>query len=138
MKYSVELLLTWADCDAALALAAERLRVLTKQGGDASYQLTNVTAETAELLAELKGLNARIAFLTPYLATLDAGDERTATQKELRRKTDRRDELESRKEAQGPVAQLTRELEQGETAVRVAEVNAFIADVQARRATLSA
>ncbi|MCB2409239.1 hypothetical protein [Hymenobacter lucidus] len=89
-----------------------------------------------KLIAEFKGLNKRIEFLTSHLVTLDAGDERIKTVNELRRKTDRRDELNSRMEAKGPVDQLARELEQGETATRVAEVNVFKVAVTAHRATL--
>lgn len=136
MDYSVDLLTTTAECDSALELAESRLRVLRQRESAASYQRENKELGATELSAELAGLTAEIDFLTPLIASLPASEVRNKRADALRRATDRHDELVSRRGAVGPLALLTRELEQGETTARITELEAFKAAIAARRAAL--
>jgi|GEM_PF-1695348 len=138
MDYSVELLTTPEECDAALSVSAERLRVLGKRETDNTYQTGIMNTETTQLTNELKGLDKEIAFLTPYVASLESGDEKTKRANELRRASARQGELLSRKALLGAVALLTRQLEQNETSARIAAVNAYITRVQQRKTELLA
>lgn len=138
MDFSVELLTTPEECDAALEVSAERRRILSKRESDNTYQTGVMTKEATELANELKGLDHEIGFLTPYVATLTAGDEKTKREKELRRASARRGELLGRKAVQGAVALLTRQLEQSETNARIEAVDAYETKVRQRKAVLQA
>ena len=137
MNYSVALLTTPAECDAALALAQDRLRILRQRELVTGYQRENKEMSATEVSAEMTSLNAEIDYLTPLIPTLPASTIRTKREDSLRRLTDRRDELVSRQGSVGPVALLTRELEQGETTARIAEIDNFTVAVTARKAVLS-
>ncbi|UOQ73554.1 hypothetical protein [Hymenobacter cellulosilyticus] len=119
-------------------MSAERRRILTKRESDSTYQTGVITKEATQLTNELKGLTKEIEFLTPYLATLEAGDEKTKREKELRRASARRGELLSRQAAQGAVALLERQLEQTETTVRLEAVAAYETKVRQRKDELLA
>ncbi|RIY07823.1 hypothetical protein D0T11_15720 [Hymenobacter rubripertinctus] len=127
---------TPAECDAALALAQDRQRVLRQRELVTGYQRENKELSATEVSAEMASLAAEIDYLTPLIPTLPVSVIRTKREDTLRRLTDRRDELVSRQGSVGPVALLTRELEQGETTARLAEIDDFVAAVTARKAVL--
>lgn len=138
MDYQVELLTTPEECDAALIVSAERRRVLGKRESDSTYQTDVMTKEATQLTKELRGLIKEIEFLTPYLATLEDGEEKKKRQNELRKASARRDELLSRQAAQGAVALLERQLEQAETGARIEAVNGYEIKVRQRKDVLQA
>ncbi|WP_035557891.1 hypothetical protein [Hymenobacter sp. IS2118] len=139
MAIDVTLLLTRADCDAVTETFDQRLRLLDNREANFGYQSEVGTARATDLTDELRGLNSRVPFLTTYLATLTAGTtEHTTTTDELRKKTDRRDELLSRQAKVGGVPAVLRQSELKEAQRRSASIEEDKALVVARRATLSA
>ncbi|RTQ48827.1 hypothetical protein EJV47_14600 [Hymenobacter gummosus] len=138
MVYSLSLLTTRAQCDAVLAVANEKLKVLSFRDIETDYRADNTSATARGLHGELDGLNKYIATMTPVLDTLDPGKERDEQANTLRRKTDRRDELLSRQGKVGGEKLLVQELEQALLEPQLPILQQFIADVTAHRATLSA
>ncbi|RTQ47509.1 hypothetical protein EJV47_19000 [Hymenobacter gummosus] len=136
MVYTVELLTDPAECDKLVAHAQERLRVLRHRESVTGYERDTKASDATSLTAELAELAEDITFLNDRLATMPASDTRTRRENELRKATDRRDELLSRQGKEGAVALLKRELEKGETSARIAEIEKFIADVTDRKSRL--
>ena len=139
MAIDVTLLLNHADCDAVTEAFDQRLRLLDNREENFGYQSEVGTTRATGLTDELKGLNSRVPFLTTYLATLVLGTtEHTATTDELRKKTDRRDELVSRQAKVGGVKAVLSQSELKEAQVRSASIEEDKALVVAHRATLPA
>ncbi|MCB2376966.1 hypothetical protein LGH70_05200 [Hymenobacter sp. BT635] len=136
MAYSLSQLATTADCDQVLAYISDELRVLNQRRSEFTYQRDTATSTSAELQAELTALNAEIDYLTPLIPTLPASKKRKERENELRRSTDRRDELVARQGERGAVSLLIRELELAQAEVQITETKALEAGVTAFRATL--
>ncbi|MCB2409141.1 hypothetical protein [Hymenobacter lucidus] len=138
MPYSLSLLKTRAQCDALLEIANEKIAVLTFRGQETVFRTTNAEGATIELSNELNSLNTYITAITPALATMDASNDRDALGDELRRKTDRRDELMRRQTKSGPELLVERELEKALLEPQLPIVQDLITEVTAHRATLTA
>jgi uncharacterized lipoprotein YddW (UPF0748 family) len=138
MAYSLNLLTTRAQCDAVLAAANEKLKVLTFRDTETDYRTDNISAVAKDLSDELRSLNKYITAMTPTLADLDPGKERDKLADELRRKTDRRDELLSRQGKAGGEKLVIRELDQALLSPQLPLVQDYIAQVTNHRATLTA
>ncbi|WP_210518335.1 hypothetical protein [Hymenobacter terricola] len=137
MAYSVNLLTTAAECDAALALAATELRDLNHRGDNLDYTRENTTDSATEIQAEMASLTAEIGALNTIIPTLAAGTKaRKTNEVNLRRATNRQADLTDRQESRGPVALLTRELDLAQVQVQITETNAYIAAVTARKAVV--
>jgi hypothetical protein len=139
MAIDVSLLLTRADCDAVTTEFDRRLRRLDNREENFDYQSETGTERAADLTDELSGLNSRVPFLGTYLATLTPGTtEHANTTDELRKKTDRRDELLSRQAKVGGVKAVLSQSELKETQSRSTSIEEDKALVVAHRATLPA
>ncbi|RSK39471.1 hypothetical protein [Hymenobacter perfusus] len=136
MAYSIDQLTTAAECDQVLAYITDELRVLNQRRSEFTYQVDTAASTSAEQTAELESLTAEISFLTPLIPTLPASKKRTERENELRRSTDRRDELLSRQGTRGPVSLLIRELELAQIEAQLTETTALQTSVTARRAAL--
>ena len=137
MAYPVNLLTTQAECDAVLAAAQIELRDLGVRETvlDAQGDRTSETAASAT--ADIAAQQAIIAALTPVLPTLPAGSRAYFNAEgDLRRATQRRDNLTANQQQRGPVAALNRALDLRQVQVQLAEINTFVAEVTARRAAL--
>ncbi|WP_400191428.1 hypothetical protein [Hymenobacter sp. B81] len=138
MTYSFNYLTTPAQCDAVLAVAYEKQKVLSFRDAETDYRADNTSATAKSLSDELKSLDQYITAMTPVLAGLNPGKDRDKLADELRRKTDRRDELLARQGKAGAEKLVIRELDQALLAPQLPLVEQFIAQVTAHRATLSA
>lgn len=136
MTYSLSLLTNWAMCDAVLTVANAKLKVLNFRSTESDYRTENTTESATGLSNELAGLNTYITAITPAVAAMPAGNERAQLADDLRRKTDRRDELVSRQGQAGPERLIARELEQALLDAQLPLVQDCIAQVTAHRATL--
>lgn len=136
--YSLNLLTTRAQCDAVLAVAAEKRKVLTFRDTESDYRTDNTAGLAQELGQELASLNTYIATFTPFVAGLAAGRERDEQANTLRKKTDRRDDLVARQNKAGGEKLVARELNQALLEPQVPIVDDLTAQVTAHRATLSA
>ena len=137
MAYSVNLLATIADCDAAIAMADTELRDLQHRADNLDYTRENTTDSATEVQAELASLDAEIAALNTIIPTLAAGTKaRKNNVINLRRATNRQAILNDKQDTRGPVALLIRELNLAQVQVQITETNAFKAAVTAHKATL--
>ena len=139
MPIDVSLLLTHADCDAVTTELNKRLRLLDNREGNFGYQTEVGTERAEDLTEELEGINKRISFLTSYLASLEADTtEHDRTTDELRRATDRHDELESQQGKRGGVKAVLSQSSLKETQSRSNSIEEDKVLVAAHRATLAA
>ncbi|TYZ14397.1 hypothetical protein FY528_01315 [Hymenobacter lutimineralis] len=135
--FPIELLTTAAECDAVLDAAQNELRdlgvretVLTAQGDRTSESAANSTADLA-------AQKAIIDALTPVIDTLPAGSRtRLSTEANLRRATQRRDNLLAGQQVYGAIAALNRALDLRQVQAQITEVNLFITEVTTRKAAL--
>ncbi|RYU81891.1 hypothetical protein [Hymenobacter persicinus] len=107
-----------------------RETVLSAQGERTSE---NATDTTADLAAQA----AIISALTPVVATLPTGSRaRINTEADLRRATQRHQNLTASQQLRGPVAALNRALDLRQVQVQIAEINSFVTEVTASKAAL--
>jgi len=138
MVYSLNLLKTWAQCDLVLAMAAEKRKTLVFRDTEGDFRTDNTGKTATDLTNELTSLNAYITAMTPVVAGLPESKERTESTDELRKKTDRRDELVSRQGKAGGEKLVERELGQALLEPQLPIIDDLVAQVTAHRATLSA
>lgn len=137
MQYSVNSLTTVADCDTLLADAEGELKALRHRADNLDYARDSTSEASAETQAAIASLDAEIEALTTVIPTLAEGTKaRKNSEIDLRTATFRRAKLNDRQEARGPVALLLRERNLAETQVQIAEVEALITAVTARKAAL--
>ena len=136
MSYNVNKLNTVPECDAAIALATERKQALlfsqTIQGND----LSNQEKVAANAAAMLKVAVAQITGVQSALTDIPEGKEKTRLIDKLRRLDDQKGNLEARLRDNGSAALLDTELDSGLLRAQVAEIDAYIAEMQARKAAL--
>ncbi len=135
--FSVNLFLTKADCLPALAYGNEQVTQLTLKQATLAYQRNRNSSLTTKEQSELAGLDNKITFLTTQIATLTGADKSQAVT-DLRRATDRRDELRDPNVGTGPLSVLKRELELAYATDQLAKANTFVAEVQAHHDGLAA
>ena len=137
MAYSVNLLTTVAECDAALAAADSELRDLQHREDNLDYVRENTTESATEVQAELASLTAEINALNTIIPSLADGTKaRKSNEISLRRATNRQAILNDKQDSRGPVALLTRELNLAQVQAQITETNAFKAAVVARKTAL--
>lgn len=128
-------MLTKADCQAVLdQVADDRSRFVFRQTVATRSQDIS-TSSAAHIAADLAVANANINLLTTLIPTLPASDQ-PARELEKRKFERQRDALTDRQQSGGAVALVERELEAKLVVLQLAEVDAFIAAVQARQAAL--
>lgn len=138
MDYSISNLTQVTDCDALVAWAV-------KEKADLNYKkityerLTQKYAETSiGLDAEIQGVIAEIAALETIIPALPEGPSKEAQRDKKTRLEFRLFVLENRKENFGTVALLQKQSELGRIDQEIAEVDAFVAEVEARKLSLAA
>ena len=136
MTYSVQNLTLVADCDVLLALAAkERADLDFKRLSD--ERLREKFAESSIAIdAELQGVIAELAAVETVLATLPEGQVREDTKDRKTRLEFRKFTLENRRETSGTVALLGKEMDIERTNGEIAEVDGFIAAIDARKTAI--
>lgn len=136
MSYSSVKLKTLADCEAAIAMAIERKTALifsqTVQGND----LTNQEKVAASAAANLLVVKAQIGGVEAALVDVPEGKDKIKLGDQLRRLNDKKGNLEARLRDAGSAALLDTELDAGLLRAQVAEVDAYIAEMEARKAAL--
>lgn len=136
MNYSVINLTQVADCNILLTWAAkEKADLEFKKLSD--QRLTTRYAETSlELDAILQGVLAEIAATDTIIAVLPEGPSKEDAINKKTRLEYKKFLLETRKESYGTVALLEKEMDLGRVYQEIAEVDAFVAAVEARKAEL--
>ena len=136
MPFSSHLLTTHPECDILLTHGQEEVRAATYQINVLTHSQQNATLTAGQYTDELTGLNDDISLLTPRLLTMSDGAFKDSKINELRKKTDRRDELVARQKTEGAVALIKRELDLQQAQDALSRANEMIAAVQARKAAL--
>lgn len=138
MNYSLHNFTAVADCDVLIQRA-------TREKADLDYKklseerMTVRFAETSqELEADLQGVVAEIAATETIISMLPEGPSKEdAINKKIRLEY-RKFLLETRKESYGTVALLEKEMDLARVNKEIAEVEAFIAVIEEKRAQLAA
>jgi hypothetical protein len=136
MAYSTNLLSTAAECDAALTIAEDELKVLRHQESNIDYQRDNTTDSATETQAELAGLDADIASLNAQIPTITVVSTRKKRETELRKAVYRRAQLADLQEKRGIVALLKREMALAQVRVQIIELNTLVTAITTRKAEL--
>ena len=136
--FSVHLLITIADCVAALAASAEKRRNLNHRQVNLTFTGENTTSTVAEMMAQLTDAIAEEASLTTTVAGLPASTLKKKRTTELRRATDRREELEDKMTYRGPADILSRELDLKNVLDALARLDVFDTEVAARKIEIAA
>lgn len=138
MNYSISNLTLVADCNSLLAWAA-------REKADLNYKkitIERVSQKYAEtsvgLDAEIQGVIAEIAANDTIIAALPEGPTKEEALDKKVRLEYKKFVLENRKENYGTVALLQKESELGRIDQEIAEVDAFVAAVEARVLSLAA
>jgi hypothetical protein len=136
MSYSTSKLQTKAECDKAIELANGRKEELIFDQTVSGRDLTDQEKSTAQTTASLVSTKAQITGTEAAIAVMPDGDAKVDLQSKLRRLNDRKENLEERLQKTGAAALLDTELNAALLAAQVVEINAYINDVDKRKADL--
>ncbi len=136
MSYSVAQITTLADCDLLLSLAAKEkadqdFKRLLEQRLTSNYSETSI-----EIDAELQSVNAEITSTETIIATLPDGKSKDEAGKKRTKLEYKKFLLTNRKESYGVLALLEKELDLNRVTAEITEIDAFIAALNTRKATL--
>lgn len=136
MNYSITQLSTVTDCDIVLT-------EVQKQKEDLEYARTSkersritYAERSVQTDADLLAINGEVSSLQTVLASLPEGDTKEEMEVKLKKLEYRQFLLKERNEDYGLVALLDRELDVAFVDAQLAEINTFIAQVEAHKATL--
>ena len=136
MPFSTHLLTSAPECAVLLTHGQDEVRAATYQINLLTHSQQNATLTASQYNDELAGLNDDIASLTTRLPAMTDGAFKDSKTNELRKKTDRRDELVARQKTEGAVALIKRELDLQQAQDTLSRANEMIAAVQTRQAAL--
>lgn len=134
--YSVSNITTIADCDVLLGMAQKERSDLAFKKLSEERLVTNYSNTAVEIDAILQGVIAEIAAVDTVLAILPEGSTRDAEEKRKVRLEYRKFLLENRKESYGAVALLEKQLDLQRVIKQLDEVDLFIDQITAHKATL--
>ena len=136
MNYTVQNLTQVADCDVLLSWAQKEKADLTFRKLSVE-RLTDRYAETSvEVATQLQGVIAELAAVDSYIAILPDGPIKDEAVDKKTRLEYKKFLLEGRVESYGVVALLEKQMDLGRVEQEIAEVDAFMAAVEARKAAL--
>lgn len=136
MNYSVQNLTQVADCDVLLSWAQKEKADLTFRKLSVE-RLTDRYAETSvEVATQLQGVIAELAAVDSYIAILPDGPIKDEALDKKTRLEYKKFLLEGRVESYGVVALLEKQMDLGRVEQEIAEIDAFMAAVEARKAAL--
>jgi len=136
MNYTVQNLTQVADCDVLLSWAQKEKADLTFRKLSVE-RLTDRYAETSvEEATQLQGVIAELAAVDSYIAILPDGPIKDEAVDKKTRLEYKKFLLEGRVESYGVVALLEKQMDLGRVEQEIAEVDAFVAAVEARKAAL--
>ena len=136
MNYTVQNLTQVADCDVLLSWAQKEKADLTFRKLSVE-RLTDRYAETSvEVATQLQCVIAELAAVDSYIAILPDGPIKDEAVDKKTRLEYKKFLLEGRVESYGVVALLEKQMDLGRVEQEIAEVDAFVAAVEARKAAL--
>jgi hypothetical protein len=138
MAYSLNLIKTKPECDALLRSAQSEKATLEFRIVGFERQQKNYQARVLELQADEASAQAEIASTTTVIATLPDGNAKEEQLGKRRRAEIRLAIAEDRKAEMGSVSVVEKELELVRVQKELAEVVAFMAQVETRKTELPA
>ena len=136
MSYSINSVSTITECDALLTMAQ-------KEKSDLDYRKITLNRDKTEALTngpevdqELSVISTEITALKAIFSTLPAGDTKDDYEDRIKRAELRKRALTRKEENYGLVAGITLELDIARVEKEMEEINTFITEVTAKRATL--
>ncbi|TGE24435.1 hypothetical protein E5K00_04260 [Hymenobacter aquaticus] len=136
MNYSLNQLGSAAECDEVLAAAQKERAILTNRRQNREFESGNLATTAPQVQAELTTITAQLTGLATMLPTLPEGPAKDKWLTEKERLEYQQKVLNRRVGSNGILALLGRELDLARLNAELAEVDAFIAAVQARKAAL--
>lgn len=137
MSYSINSLTLVSDCDLALAMAAKERAVLNFKKLSDEFSSTKFLETAQEIQADLDGVILELNAVEAVLAGLEEGPVREDYLDKQRRLDFKKYVLENRKRSHGIIALLGREMDLQRIIQEIAEVDAFIAAVETKKASLA-
>ena len=137
MDYSSQSLTTVADCTVLLTMAAKEKADLNFRKLSDERLSARFTETSLSLAANLQGVLAEIEATETIISVLPAGPAMDEALDKKTRLEYRKFLLESRISSYGITALLEKEMDLGRTIKELEEVDAFIAEVEARQAVLA-
>lgn len=137
MNYSVNKITSMADCDSLIEVANKEKDDLQYRKTTVTHQNANFASTAAEVEADLNSTNAQLTALNTVIAGLPNGTIKDANVTKQKRLELKAFLLNQKKENYGVIALLQNEMEQAAIDAQIAEVDAFVATVQAHKATLA-
>ncbi len=133
MAYSVNSIVTKADCDALLSIANKEKSDLAFRKISLERQQSNYSSNSVEINAELTAINAEVSALTTIVNSLPDGDLKNEQLAKLKRAELKQFLLTDRKDDYGAVALLNKEFDLARVDKEIAECDVFIAAIEARK-----
>ena len=138
MNYSVNKLTSTADCDVMVDLAEKTKDDLQYRKTIIVHQNVSFSGTATEVEAELSAVTTQKNALATVVAALPDGAVKNSNVTKLKRLELKEYLLTQKKDNYGSVALLENEFEQARIDLEIAEADAFIAALNARKAVLSA
>ncbi len=138
MSYSWNVVATQADCDAILTLVSRERADLVFSKSATEREIEHYAENSVEVAVELQKVSAQMSAYTTIVANLPDGENKEDNITKLKRLEVRQRVLNDRKNDYGVVALLDKQLSLGRIEKELVEVDAFIASLQAHKATLTA
>lgn len=136
MNYTVQNLTQVADCDVLLSWAQKEKADLTFRKLSVERLTDRYAESSVEVATQLQGVIAELAAVDSYIAILPDGPIKDEALDKKTRLEYKKFLLEGRVESYGVVALLEKQMDLGRVEQEIAEVDAFMAAVEARKATL--
>lgn len=134
--YSLSKITSIADCDVLLTWAEKEKSDLLFKQLSVERMTVNYSSTSTEIDAVLQGVIGEIAATVTVIAALQPGPTREDLEKKKTRLEYKKFLLENRKESYGSVALLEKELDLERLNKELDEVEVFITNITAHKATL--
>jgi hypothetical protein len=135
-NYSVTQLTSVSDCDAVLSIAIKEKQDLEWKKLSLERQKAQYSDQSVSITAELAGKQAEVEVLDSIIAGLPEGNLKIENQNKKTRAEYSIFLLENRRNNYGNVALLEKELDLERVERELEETEAFIAEVEARKAAI--
>lgn len=136
MSFSINRLTTTEECDNMLALVQKERSDVDYRKQTQERRRDSYSERSSQVSADLQAVITEIASLTTVIASLADGDVKDELEGRKTRLEYRKFLLEERSENYGNIALIDQELAVALSELILTEIDAFIAQVEAHKATL--
>jgi hypothetical protein len=136
MNYSINSLNTVADCDVSLDFANAERSALDLKLRNLSSLLVTYSETSVNVESEIQALTAEIAAIDSYIDLLPDTKQKNLTITKRKKSDARLSALLDKKGNYGLIALLNKQLDYNQIEVQITQVDDFITQVEARKATL--